>query len=137
LSAVRNCCSIYSQLLSISGGSLLHPPSEDAPCRGDGLTATVPTFLPVTYKIPAVVAAVTHLCPVAYISFETFSCVLPNRALLVILHLTMSLARHVFIITTYLKGSNVSCHTLSTIFSPVLSTPSHISITASPVRFTG
>jgi hypothetical protein len=28
-------CSIYSQLSSISGGRLLDPKPEDAPCRGD------------------------------------------------------------------------------------------------------
>jgi hypothetical protein len=35
LSAVRDCLFIYSQLPSKSGGRLLHPQSEDAPCRGD------------------------------------------------------------------------------------------------------
>jgi hypothetical protein len=28
-------CSLYSKLRSISGGRLLHPQPEDAPCRGD------------------------------------------------------------------------------------------------------
>jgi hypothetical protein len=37
LSAVRDCLLniLYSQLPSISGGRLLHPQPEDAPCRGD------------------------------------------------------------------------------------------------------
>ncbi|KAJ4445991.1 hypothetical protein ANN_12677 [Periplaneta americana] len=34
-SAVRDAYSIYSQLSSISGGRLLNPEPEDAPCRGD------------------------------------------------------------------------------------------------------
>jgi hypothetical protein len=34
MSASATAYSIYSQLHSISGGRLLHPQSEDAPCRG-------------------------------------------------------------------------------------------------------
>jgi hypothetical protein len=35
LSAIRDCYSVYSQLPSKTGGRLLHPQPEDAPCRGD------------------------------------------------------------------------------------------------------
>jgi len=35
LSTIHDGFSIYSQLPSISGGRLLHPQPEDAPCRGD------------------------------------------------------------------------------------------------------
>jgi hypothetical protein len=48
-------CSVYSQLLSISGGRLLHPQPEDAPCRGDkrhtwyGLTGNMNIIFYVVY----------------------------------------------------------------------------------------
>jgi len=35
LSAVCDAHSIYPQLTSMSGGCLLHPQPEDAPCHGD------------------------------------------------------------------------------------------------------